>query len=124
MRYFEEAICHDLPPMNCNYPDPKPVEILSRDREKSITEAEALADSDFELPLRQFLKEIYKEAYNSQQQPDGRLAKVLMKCAAMTARVAHENDQSAKLMLSLAKWTLAVAILALAVSISQIFHHL
>lgn len=57
--------------MNCNYPDPK-----SRSLEWEKDVAKDYADKDSARPAKEFLREIYAEANNSQQDPDARIAKV------------------------------------------------
>jgi len=67
-----------------------------RECEKTPEEACALADHDLPRDPKEFLREIYKEAYNAKQDPDARISKVLGKCSALFSRLSADQEKIAK----------------------------
>lgn len=78
-------------------------------RPKEWTDAQAAeyADIDSARDPREFLREIYKEANNSEQPPDNRIAKLVMKCSALFVRLSADQEKLGRRLLFLT-WVLIV----------------
>ena len=72
-----------------------------------MDQAAAYADFDSAREPQEFLREIYKEANNSQQDPDARISKVLGKCSALFVRLSADQQRAARKLEKLT-WVLIV----------------
>jgi hypothetical protein len=61
--------------------------------QKSPEEAASLADKDREEKPEEFLREIYKEAYNTHQWPEDRNAKLIAKHSAILVRILSDHHK-------------------------------
>ena len=94
---------------------------MTRPLEKTPSEAESLADIDIARNPNEFIREIYKEAYNNQQDGHDQVAKVLMKCSALIVKITEEQSKSSEKMFRVAKFALFISMASLAVAIISIF---
>lgn len=96
--------------MECNYP-------TNRVREKTVEEASKLADVDSRRDPKEFIREIYKEAYNNQQDGHDQVSKVLMKCSALFVRLTADLESVHR---SIRRWTILLFVPTAAVVVLTI----
>jgi hypothetical protein len=78
---------------------------------KPPDEAARLADLDSSRDAGEFLREIYKEAYNTNQRPEDRAAKLEAKHSALHLRILSDHHKIHKSIQRLTRWIVALTII-------------
>jgi hypothetical protein len=71
------------------------------------------AKRDASEPYSDFLLQIYREAYNNDQNPDEKIAKLIAKFSALSVRITKDNEVTTRENLKIARWALGVGIFGL-----------
>ena len=85
----------------------------ARVREKTPEEASGLADTDCSRDPKEFLREIYKEAYNNEQDGCDQISKVMMKVSALLIRISADHEEIHR---SIRRWTVWLVALTIVLS--------